>query len=560
MKKTSVYLPEALKDRLAEVARRTGRSEAQLVRLAVERLVHAEPGATTPIARREDPVAARHQPGPLLVGVGVGPGDPGLMTVRAVEVLRGADRVLAPSTSAAAIGRAEAIVRGAAPEVVIERITFAMEVSTEARDTALAAAADRVVECLDAGERVAFITLGDPSVYSTFGSVAAGVTERRPATPIEVVPGVMAFQDLAARSRITLVDGAERLVLVPDARRGGRRRRGRGRRRPERRGRRVQGRRPAPRARRPARGPRPARRERAGRAAGPAGRAGRALGRGCPAARVLPGDHRRPTGPPVISFVGAGPGAADLLTVRAVDRLGGAEVVVWASSLVPEEVLGHVRPEAVVHDSAGMTFEDVVGVYQAHPDAAIVRLHSGDVSLYSALQEQVDWCLAEDRAFEIVPGVGSLAAASALLARELTIPGVAQSLVATRLGGRTAASMPATETVAGFVAHGTTMAIYLSGARPEELQASLLADGSGYTPSTPAAIVVRATWSDERVHLTTVGDLADALRADGARTTVLVLVGPALDGAAPRCRLYDPAYAHGHRRRSTAGSTEGRPR
>ncbi len=262
----------------------------------------------------------------------------------------------------------------------------------------------------------------------------------------------------------------------------------------------------------------------------------------------------------MISFVGAGPGAADLLTVRAVDRLRAADVVVWASSLVPEEVLGHCGPGAVVHDSAGMTFEDVTAVYDGHPDAAIVRLHSGDLSIYSAVQEQVDWCLARDRDFEIVPGVGSLAAASAAVARELTVPGVAQSIVATRLPGRTAASMPDGETVAGFARHGATMAIYLSGARPEQLRDELRAGGDGYADDTPAAVVVRATWPDEQVVLTTVGDLPDAVRSTGSRITVLVLVGPALAGAAPRCLLYDPAYAHGHRRRSAPGTTVGRPR
>lgn len=262
----------------------------------------------------------------------------------------------------------------------------------------------------------------------------------------------------------------------------------------------------------------------------------------------------------MISFVGAGPGAADLLTLRAVDRLARADVVVWASSLVPEAVLDHAAPDAAVHDSAGMTFEDVTAIYETHPDAAIVRLHSGDLSLYSALQEQIDWCLAREREFEIVPGVGSLAAASAAVARELTVPAVAQSLVATRLPGRTGASMPPGETVAAFARHGTTMAVYLSGARPEQLQDELRAGGQGYPDDTPAAVVVRATWPDERVLLTTVGQLAATMRADGARITVLVLVGPALAGAAPRCRLYDPAYAHGHRRRSIPGTTTGRPR
>jgi precorrin-4/cobalt-precorrin-4 C11-methyltransferase len=262
----------------------------------------------------------------------------------------------------------------------------------------------------------------------------------------------------------------------------------------------------------------------------------------------------------VITFVGAGPGAADLLTLRAAERLRAADIVVWASSLVPAEVLDHADPQATVHDSAGMTFEDVTAIYRAHPEAAIVRLHSGDLSLYSAVQEQIDWCLAHDRAFEIVPGVGALAAASASVARELTMPAVAQSLVATRLPGRTAASMPPGETVAAFARHRTTMAVYLSGARPEQLQDELRAGGEGYPDDTPAAVVVRATWPDERVLLTTVGELAATMRAEGSRITVLVLVGPALAGAAPRCRLYDPAYAHGHRRRSAPGTTTGRPR
>jgi precorrin-2/cobalt-factor-2 C20-methyltransferase len=215
VRKTSVYLPDALKDRLTEVARRTGRSEAQLLRLAVERLVAAEPAGHAPIARREDPVAARHRPGPALVGVGVGPGDPGLVTRRAVEVLRDADRVVAPSTSANAVGRAEAIVREVAPDVAVERVAFVMEVGTAARAAALDAAADTLVAHLDAGERVAFITLGDPNVYSTFSPLAAAVRRRRPPVPVEVVPGIMAFQDLAARTGTTVVDGTEHLVLVP---------------------------------------------------------------------------------------------------------------------------------------------------------------------------------------------------------------------------------------------------------------------------------------------------------------------------------------------------------
>lgn len=153
--------------------------------------------------------------GPALVGVGVGPGDPALLTLRAVEALRTADIVLAPTTAADTEGRAEAIAAGAVADVAFERVVFVMEVDTEARHGALADVVERVVTHLDAGRRVAFVTLGDPNVYSTFSSVAEGVAAQRPAVPITTVPGIMAFQELAARSSTVLVDGHESLVLVP---------------------------------------------------------------------------------------------------------------------------------------------------------------------------------------------------------------------------------------------------------------------------------------------------------------------------------------------------------
>ena len=263
----------------------------------------------------------------------------------------------------------------------------------------------------------------------------------------------------------------------------------------------------------------------------------------------------------MISFVGAGPGAADLITLRGRDRLAAADVVVWASSLVPDALLVHTRPGAEIHDSAGMTLEDVLAVYASRPSAAIVRLHSGDPALYGAIGEQIDWCLHNGRDFEIVPGVSSLAAGAAALGRELTVPGVAQSVILTRLPGRTAGSVPAGESLAALAAHGVTMALFLSGARPEELQAQLLA-GGGYSPSTPAAVVVRVTWPDEAVYETTVAELAATIRRSGASRTVLVLVGEALAPApdrAERSHLYSPQYAHAFRRRSAPGSTAGRP-
>lgn len=261
----------------------------------------------------------------------------------------------------------------------------------------------------------------------------------------------------------------------------------------------------------------------------------------------------------MISFVGAGPGAPDLLTIRGAERLGEADVVVWASSLVPVEVLHHCRPEAVRHDSAVMTLEDVLEVFAGVENSTrVVRLHSGDPSLYGAIAEQLDWCRANGRAFEIIPGVTSVAAAAAVLERELTVPTVAQSVVVTRLPGRTAASMRPEEGVGALAGVGVTMAVLLSGARPDELQAELL---GGYPPETPAAVAVRVTWPDQIVVRTTVGEVADAIRSTGATRTVLVLVGDALgDGPAPaRSHLYAPAHGTTFRLPSRPGSTAGRP-
>jgi precorrin-2/cobalt-factor-2 C20-methyltransferase len=204
VRKTSVYLPDHLKRSLAARAAATGRSEAEVVRAAVEAEVAETPRST---ARSDPPLPGR------LVGVGVGPGDPDLLTVRAVAALRRADRVIAPATAPDAVGRAEAIVRAATPDVRVDRFAFAMSPDPDQRAASLAQVAAGVVGHLEAGEEVAFITLGDPLTYSTFAAVAAGVRRRRPGTEVEVVPGVMAFQALAARTGTTIVDERQRLTV-----------------------------------------------------------------------------------------------------------------------------------------------------------------------------------------------------------------------------------------------------------------------------------------------------------------------------------------------------------
>lgn len=205
MRKTSVYLPDVLKRRLTAAAADSHRSEADLIRAAIECTLEAV-----------DPVAPAdpHVPG-RLVGVGVGPGSPDLLTIRALRALRRATVVVAPCTDVTAIGRAEAIVREAAPDVAIERVVFAMAPSEDARAAALATACARVSALLAAGEEVAFVTLGDPNLYSTFSSIAAGVAEARPAATIITVPGVMAFQELAAKAGLVLTDEQQSLVVLP---------------------------------------------------------------------------------------------------------------------------------------------------------------------------------------------------------------------------------------------------------------------------------------------------------------------------------------------------------
>ena len=208
MLKSSLYLPERLKAALAARAVTTGRSEADLIRSAVEAAL-ADP-VEDPSGGR--PAPERPVPG-RLVGVGVGPGEADLVTLRAVAALRRADRVMAPSTAVDAVGRAEAIVRQAVPGLVVERVAFAMAPSRAARDRSVESAAAVVAAHLDAGEEVAWITLGDPLVYSTFSSVAAAVSRRRPATTVSSVPGIMAFQALAARTTTVVADERTRITI-----------------------------------------------------------------------------------------------------------------------------------------------------------------------------------------------------------------------------------------------------------------------------------------------------------------------------------------------------------
>jgi precorrin-4/cobalt-precorrin-4 C11-methyltransferase len=202
-----------------------------------------------------------------------------------------------------------------------------------------------------------------------------------------------------------------------------------------------------------------------------------------------------------------------------------------------------------------MTLQQVCDVFARHPDdTAIVRLHSGDPTVYSAVAEQVAWCRANDRPFEIVPGVSSVSATAAAAGCELTVPGVSQSVVLTRLADGTRRSMPDRETVRLFAAAGATMAVFLSVAHVERLADELLAGDSGYDADTPVVIGHRVSQPGERLLVTTIAGMVDAVRLAGIEATTMFLVGPALDGAGDLC---SHVYAAGYSTRfRTATGTE----
>ena len=250
-------------------------------------------------------------------------------------------------------------------------------------------------------------------------------------------------------------------------------------------------------------------------------------------------------------FVGAGPGAADLLTLRAAAVIGDADVVVWASSLVHPDVIRHARMDAEIVDSAALPLEDVRALYERAlaEDLVVARVHSGDPALWGAVQEQRELCGQLGLAHETVPGVSAYAAVAALAGRELTIPELAQSVILTRLGGGKT-PMPAGEELAELARHGTTMAVFLSAARSGQVQAELLA--GGYPPDTPVLLAYRVTWPDELIVDCTVGTLAETVRARKLWKHTLFLVGPSLAASGTRSHLYHPGHFHGHRRASPA--------
>ncbi|MBE9529533.1 MAG: precorrin-4 C(11)-methyltransferase [Proteobacteria bacterium] len=250
----------------------------------------------------------------------------------------------------------------------------------------------------------------------------------------------------------------------------------------------------------------------------------------------------------IVRFVGAGPGDPDLITVKGRRYVTEADVVVYAGSLVMDKHLEYCKEGAELHNSASMDLDEIMAVMVGAAKAGrnIVRLHTGDSAIYGAIREQCDRLDIAGIEYEVVPGVTAALAAAAVLKKELTVPGVTQSVIITRLEGRT--PVPEREKLAALAAHGTTLCIYLSISMMDKLVEELSA---GYGPDTPVAVVYRATWPDETIIKGTLEDIAEKVAASGIDRHAIIVVGRAIgdrpDPNAEESKLYDATFTHAHR-------------
>ena len=247
----------------------------------------------------------------------------------------------------------------------------------------------------------------------------------------------------------------------------------------------------------------------------------------------------------MVHFVGAGSGAADLITVRGAKLLGEADVVIYAGSLVNPALLDYTKAGCEIHDSARLTLEEVIALIEkAEAEGkTTVRLHTGDSSIYGAVREQMDFLDEKGITYESCPGVSACFGAASSLNLEYTLPGISQSLIITRMEGKT--KVPPKESIESFAAHQASMAIYLSTGMLEELSGRLTE--GGYPAETPAALVYKATWPEERIIRTTLKNLAADMEREQIDHTALIIVGNILGAEYEKSRLYDASFTTGFR-------------
>lgn len=251
----------------------------------------------------------------------------------------------------------------------------------------------------------------------------------------------------------------------------------------------------------------------------------------------------------MVHFVGAGPGACDLITVRGMNRIKEADVIIYAGSLVNPELLSYAKADCEIYNSAHMTLEDVVSVMREAEAAGkgTVRLHTGDPSVYGAIREQMDLLDEYGIAYDVCPGVSAVFGAAASLACEYTLPDVTQTLILTRAEGKT--PVPEKENLRSLAAHRASLVLYLSSGLARKVRQDLLL--GGYAEDTPVAVVYKATWPEEKIIRTTLAKLPEDMEAAGISKTALIIVSPALGNDYEKSRLYDAAFATEYR-----GATE----
>ena len=243
----------------------------------------------------------------------------------------------------------------------------------------------------------------------------------------------------------------------------------------------------------------------------------------------------------MVHFVGAGPGAPDLITVRGKKYLEEADVIIYAGSLVNPQLLAYAKESCQIYNSAKMTLEEVIAVMEKAEGEgkATVRLHTGDPCIYGAIREQMDILDEKGIAYDSCPGVSAFCGAAGALNLEYTLPDISQSVIITRMEGRT--PVPSKESIQSFAAHHATMVVFLSTGMLEELSKRLIE--GGYSADTPAAIVYKATWPDEKKFICTVGTLAQTAAENNITKTALMIIGDAVQAAHyDRSKLYDPAF------------------
>lgn len=238
----------------------------------------------------------------------------------------------------------------------------------------------------------------------------------------------------------------------------------------------------------------------------------------------------------MIHFVGAGSGAVDLITIKGAELLKKADVIIYAGSLVNPELLNYAKESCEVYNSAKMTLDEVIEkmIEAENENKMTVRLHTGDPSIYGAIKEQMDRLDEEKIEYDVCPGVSSFCGAAAALKTEYTLPDVSQSVIITRMANRT--PVPEKENIASFAAHGATMVIFLSTGLLKELERELVK--GDYTEDTPAAIVYKASWPDEKIMHCTVGSLYKTAKENNITKTALIIVGDVLDTEYSLSRLY----------------------